>query len=197
MTIDVTTTYLEMRSKDELKPKHTNLPVEVKQVELPLPELNRFFYTTVGRDWYWYDRAAWSYAQWQTWVDRPELQTWVLYVQGTPAGYFELEQQGELEIQNESEKDNDVNIAYFGLLPQFVGKGLGGHFLSTAIEKAWAWAQSSNRNRVIVNTCTLDHESALGNYQARGFKIYKQKTESKTLPDKKLELWESANQFGQ
>jgi GNAT superfamily N-acetyltransferase len=174
MTIDVTTTYLEMHSKDELKPKHTTLPAEAKKVEIPLPEFNRFLYATVGRDWYWYDRLAWSYAQWKEWVDRPELQTWVLYVQGTPAGYFELEKQS-----------NDVNIAYFGLLPQFIGKGLGGYFLSVAVERAWAFGAK----RVTLNTCTLDHESALANYLARGFKIYNQKTESRTLPDVKPEIW--------
>jgi GNAT superfamily N-acetyltransferase len=178
MTVDVTTTYLEMQSKDELKSKHSTLPVEIRQVEIPLPELNRFFYTTVGRDWYWIDRLNWSYTQWKQWVDRPELQTWVLYVRGTPAGYFELEK-----------RQHTVNIAYFGLLAQFVGKGVGGYFLSRAVEKAWAW----NAARVTVNTCTLDHESALANYQARGFKIYKQKTETKTLPDTRPELWSGEN----
>lgn len=180
MTLDVTTTYLEMNSRDELKSKDTNLPVKVKQVEIPLPELNRFLYATVGRDWYWYDRLEWSYAQWQEWVDRSELQTWVLYVQGTPAGYFELEKQ----------KD-DVNIAYFGLLPQFIGRGLGGYFLGVAVEKAWAFGAE----RVTLNTCTLDHESALRNYLARGFKIYKQKTERRTLPDTKPELWVGAGRM--
>ncbi len=174
MTLDVTTTYLEMTSIDELKAKHTTQSIDIKQVEIPLPELNRFLYTTVGRDWYWYDRLAWSYAQWQEWVERPELQTWVLYLQGTPAGYFELEK-----------KDADVNIAYFGLLPGFIGKGLGGYFLSVAVERAWAFGAK----RVTLNTCTLDHSSALKNYQARGFKIYKQQTETKTLPDIKPELW--------
>lgn len=178
MTVEVTTYFLEMASRAELKIKPSTLPVEVNQVELPVPELNRFFYTTVGRDWYWVDRLGWSYAQWQAWADRPELQTWVLYVQGTPAGYFELEKQG-----------TTVNLAYFGLLPQFVGKGLGGYFLCVAVEKAWAWTAK----RVTVNTCSLDHESALANYKARGFKIYEQKTESKTLPDSKPELWKGAN----
>ncbi len=180
MTVDVTTTYLEMHSIKELTPKHTTQLVEIKQVEIPLPELNRFFYVMVGHDWYWFDRLEWSYAQWQAWVDRAKLQTWVLYLQGTPGGYVELEKQ-----------DDTVNFAYFGLLPQFIGKGLGGYFLSVAIEKAWAFGAT----RVTLNTCTLDHESALANYQARGFKIHKQKTESRTLPDMKPELWLGAGQL--
>jgi GNAT superfamily N-acetyltransferase len=179
MTVDVTTYYLEQTSPSDLKAKHTDQVLDVRQVEVPLPELNRFFYTTVGRDWYWVDRLSWHYAQWQAWADRPELQTWVLYVQGTPAGYFELEKQG-----------TTINLAYFGLLAQFVGKGLGGYFLSVATHKAWGW----NAERVTVNTCTLDHEGALKNYLARGFKLYDQKTESKTVPDTKPELWTGANQ---
>lgn len=174
MTVDVTTTYLEMTSRDELNSKFTTQPVNIERVEIPLPELNRFFYTTVGNQWYWYDRLDWSYAQWQEWVDRPELQTWVLYVQGTPAGYAELEQ-----------RDDAVNIVFFGLLPQFIGRGLGGHFLSSVVEKAWAFGGK----RVTLNTCTLDHESALKNYLARGFKIYEQKTGSREIPDTKPELW--------
>jgi GNAT superfamily N-acetyltransferase len=174
MTVDVTTTYLEMTSKDELKPKQTTQPIEVKRVEIPLPELNRFFYTTVGNQWYWYDRLEWSYAQWKAWVDRPELQTWVMYLSGTPTGYAELERQ-----------EDTINLVFFGLLPQFIGKGLGGHFLSVVVEKAW----ESGANRVTLNTCTLDHKSALANYQARGFQIYEQKTETRTLPETKVELW--------
>jgi hypothetical protein len=91
MTIDVTTTYLEMHSKSQLKAKPTTLLAEIKQVEIPLPELNRFFYLMVGHDWYWYDRLNWSYEKWREWVERSELQTWVLYLQGTPAGYVETE----------------------------------------------------------------------------------------------------------
>lgn len=177
MTTNVNICYLEMKSPDELERKPTTLATEVKQVEIPLPELNRFFYTTVGRNYYWYDRLEWSYAQWKTWVERSELQTWVLYVQGTPAGYAELEK-----------PHDDVNIVFFGLLPQFIGQGLGGYFLSVIVEKAWALGAK----RVTLNTCTLDHKNALENYQARGFKMYDQKTERRTLPDTKPELWPNA-----
>jgi GNAT superfamily N-acetyltransferase len=178
MTLDVTSYYLGQTSPSDLKAKPPKDAVEIKQVEIPLPELNRFFYVTVGRDWYWIDRLGWRYEEWKNWADRPELQTWVLYVQGTPAGYVELEK-----------RQHTVNLVYFGLLPQFIGKGVGGYFLSKATKRAWAW----DATRVTVNTCTLDHESALANYQARGFKIYEQKTERKTLPDKKHELWSGEN----
>jgi N-acetylglutamate synthase-like GNAT family acetyltransferase len=72
-----------------------------------------------------------------------------------------------LEKQSES-----VEIAYFGLLPQFIGQGIGGHLLTHAIEKAW----QMQAQRVWVYTCTLDHLGALSNYIARGFRVFKQET---------------------
>ena len=81
----------------------------------------------------------------------------MLLYQGTPAGYFELNTEGR-----------DVELAYLGLLPIFVGKGLGGGLLSAAIENAWG----AETKRVWVHTSSLDHPYALKNYQDRGFKIY-------------------------
>jgi GNAT superfamily N-acetyltransferase len=76
-------------------------------------------------------------------------------VRGTPAGYAELERQGA----------GDVEIAYFGLIPAFIGQGLGGWLLSHVIERAWAMAATT---RVWVHTCSLDGPHALANYKARG-----------------------------
>jgi GNAT superfamily N-acetyltransferase len=164
----VTTYYLEMTSPRDLKPKRSPRgDLVFGKVPVPSPELNRFFYTAVGGDWYWTDRLPWTYERWMQWLDRPELETWLLSADGVPAGYVELERQA----------GDDVELAYFGLLPAFIGQGLGGHLLACAIDKAWAMGAK----RVWVHTCTLDHPSALGNYQARGFRLYKQETESKDL----------------
>jgi len=166
---EITIYYLEMTQPTQLRPKSINNPrVALRQVTIPLPALNRFFYTEVGRTWHWTDRLVWNDEQWQAWADRPTLETWVLYLSGTPAGYFELEQQAE----------GNIELAYFGLLSQFVGQGLGGYLLSQACQRAWQW----DARRVWLHTCTLDHPSALANYQARGFSIYKTqvKTEEET-----------------
>lgn len=161
--VDVVTTYLEMLAPDALRraPVPSPAPTFVRAHE-PLPELNRFLYTAVGGDWYWRDRLGWSYEKWLRWLDRPALETWVLYANGTPAGYVELEKQ----------PGDDVEIAYFGLIPRFIGRGLGGHLLTLGIERAWAMGA----RRVWVHTCTLDGPAALANYQARGMTIYDAKT---------------------
>lgn len=174
--VAVTTTYLEMTSPDQLRPAVA--PVDgwmVRQAEISSPELNRFLYTAVGGAWYWTDRLSWTYAKWLAYLDRPTLQTWVGYLKGTPAGYFELDKG----------PDGSVELAYFGLLPQFIGRGLGGPLLSTAIERAWGFGAA----RVWVHTCTLDAPAALHNYQSRGFRVYRQRTDTRLLPERPPGPW--------
>ncbi len=169
-TRDVTIYYLEMTERLQLKPKWSTTPeVGVAKVVKPMPTLNRFFYTAVGADWFWVDRLSWNLAAWRKFLDRPEVETWILSVAGVPAGYYELEWQ----------PGNDVEIAYFGLLPEFAGQGLGAHLLTHAIERGWNWGAK----RVWVHTCSLDHPHALAHYEARGLKQYQQETISQQLPE--------------
>ena len=117
----VRTTHLELRSLDGLRPK-AGVPPDVLLLRAahPSPELSRFLYTAVGGDWHWSDRLSWTWTEWMEWLSRPEVETWVAYQAGTPAGYFELEAQ----------EGGSVEIAYFGLLPGFAGRGLGGYLLA-------------------------------------------------------------------
>jgi GNAT superfamily N-acetyltransferase len=167
--VEVTTWYLEMLRPDELRPAAPPGPeVNVVRAEIPSPELSRFLYTAVGSDWFWIDRLGWDAAQWLRYLDRPEVETWVLYVSGTPAGYVELQTQAE----------GNVEIAYFGLMPRFIGRGLGGHLLTFGVQRAWSLGAS----RVWVHTCSLDGPYALANYLARGFQVYDQRTAWRELP---------------
>ncbi len=163
MKNQVTTTYLEMRSPDAMQPSGVAIEgLEIRQIRIASPEFNRFLYETVGKQWLWIDRLVWTPKDWYDWVDRDDLQTWVAWVHGAPAGYFELERQ----------EGPNVEIAFFGLLPRFVGRGLGGVLLSEAIRRAWDMGPS----RVWIHTCTLDHPNALANYKARGLKLYREET---------------------
>lgn len=160
--IAVTTWSLEMTSPADLRPRRVErADVALARVEEPWPELNRFFYVTVGAAWSWKDRLPWTRADWLRWLDRPDVQTWVLSAAGLPAGYFELERLGD-----------SVELAYFGLIARFTGQGLGAHLLSEAVERAWAMGP----RRVWVHTCSLDHPSALDNYRARGFRVFHEET---------------------
>ena len=164
----VTTWYLEQTNPAQLRRARVPDPAPlVMQARDPLPEFSRFLYTAVGGDWHWIDRLSWTYARWREYLARPQVQTWVMYVEGTPAGYIELEQQSE----------SNVELAYFGLIKSFIGRGLGGHLLTRGIEQAWAM----NAKRVWVHTCALDGEHALANYQARGMRLYNTETAEKEV----------------
>ena len=174
----ITVVYLEMTNRADFWPSGRTEPsLSVVRAKIPCPELNQFLYSAVGSQWTWHARRSWDYAKWLAYLAREELQTWVGYVAGTPVGYFELERAG-----------SDVEIAYFGLLPAFVGRGLGGPLLSMAIERAW----NMDAKRVWVHTCDLDHPAALQNYQARGFHVYKSEQRNEILPDARLEPWPGA-----
>jgi GNAT superfamily N-acetyltransferase len=157
----VTITYLEMTSPRELKPRHLADPrFRILEATVPQWQFNRFLYCTVGADWSWNDLRRWSDRQWRAYVEDPRLRTFAAYYDGSPAGYYELRQDGE----------GGVEIAYFGLLPAFIGRGFGGALLTHALETAWAMEPA----RVWVHTCTLDHPAALANYQARGLRAYRE-----------------------
>jgi GNAT superfamily N-acetyltransferase len=151
--------------------------LEVRRAELPSPELSRMLYAGVGADWYWTDRLAWTWERWHEWLDRGELETWVAYVRGTPAGFFELERSADA-----------VEIASFGLLPAFIGRGIGTRLLDHAIRRAWELAP----RRVWVHTCSLDGPAALRTYQGRGLEIYDERVEDVLLPTERPEPWPGA-----
>lgn len=179
MKTQVTTYHLEMTDPAQLLPTSQRAAeLLVQQAAIPCPELNRFLYASVGGDWYWIDRLGWSYDRWLAYLQRPEVETWIGYVAGTPAGYFELEKQSE----------GNVEIVYFGLLPQFVGRGLGGALLTETIRRAWAMSAT----RVWLHTCSLDGPHALANYQARGFRLFKEEVADVELPAEPVGPWPGA-----
>ena len=170
----VTIHYLELLESDTFRPKHSRLEdVTVLHAQIPSPELQRFLYRAVGGEFHWTDKINWSRLQWLEACQHWELH--VLYVSGTIAGYFDLEPQGEAGVE----------IIYFGLLSDFAGKGLGGHLLSAAVNRARALGAT----RVHVNTCSLDGPAALRNYEARGFRVYKTETLEKELATVSPSFW--------
>ena len=141
--------------------------LEIRKAELPSPALNLFWFMALGLPFLWYSRLKWSYADWEKYFAENDVHTYIGYDQGTPFGYYELEL-----------KEQDLEISFFGLLPEFTGRGLGGWFLSRTVEDAWAL----NPRRVWVHTCTEDHPVALQNYLSRGFVEFDRVTEMEALP---------------
>lgn len=157
----VTRTYLELRSAAELRPAPAPPPGLSLTQYLPCPTpLYRTLYDLVGRAYRWTDRLAWSDEQLTAHLARPDVSVWVLRVEDALGGYFELVRQD----------DGSVELSFFGLAPDFIGRGLGKWLLTRAAQEAWLLGAV----RVWLHTCTLDHPSALANYRARGFVPYRQ-----------------------
>ena len=156
----MSTYYLHMTDPAQLRPAREQVAgFEVARCRVPCGAVNRFFYLEVGKDWRWTFRLPWTEAEWQTCAERPGVETWIGYLRGTPAGYFELARQ----------EGDEVEVASFGLLPRFIGRGLGGILLTAALKRAW----EEGTRRVRLHTCSWDHPHALANYRARGLAVYK------------------------
>ncbi|MEW6281673.1 MAG: GNAT family N-acetyltransferase [Candidatus Eremiobacterota bacterium] len=162
MPSEVTTTYLEMLTAPGEAAREAPRGTSVMRSEEPTASFYRFLYHTVGEPWHWLDRRQLSDDELLSRLADAEL--YVLYDRGTPAGYSELVPRGP-----------EVKLEYFGLMPEFVGRGLGGWFLEWTVRRAWNREAVS---RVWVHTCTLDHPAALPLYRKVGFQIYDRKTEA-------------------
>ena len=153
--------YLEIRSIKNLKDKKK--PSDEFSLELSDSkkfELNKFLYKQVGKKHQWIDRLIWQDKDWIKYASNEQLKTYILKKGEELAGYFEL-----IFDQNK----NDCEIAYLGILEEYIGKNLGGYLLSEAIKIGF----QNEVERVWVHTCSLDHPNAIHNYKARGMKIFK------------------------
>ena len=156
--------YLEIKSLNQLSEiKKSGDNYSLKQVIPNDFQLNKFFYKQIGKNYQWVDRLIWTDKNWIEYVSSPNLFTFVLKNNDDIAGFFELMYH----------KDKlETEIAYFGLLKEYIGKKLGGYMLSEAIKKSFSY----NVKRVWAHTCSLDHKNALKNYLSRGMKIYNTET---------------------
>jgi GNAT superfamily N-acetyltransferase len=156
-----------MTDPAQLRPAPHRAGARIEKVMRCPASFYRYLYSEVGRDYNWIDRLDWTNEQIRSHLDRPDISLWVMYFEGSPAGYFELK----------CHEDGSTEIAYFGLLPEFIGQGLGGYLLTRAVECAW----EGGANRVWLHTCSLDHPAALPNYLRRGFVPFKEEVYSVEL----------------
>ena len=156
--------YLEINSLNDLKdikspPKNFHIQL-IKPTDF---QINKFFYKNIGKNHHWVDRLIWTENQWIDYTSSKKVQTYVLKNNSDLAGYFEL----ILHID-----DEEVEIAYLGLLKEYQNQKLGSYLLSSAIKTSFL----KKTKRVWVHTCSLDHKNALSNYISRGMKVFKRET---------------------
>ena len=153
-------TYLEMLARPQRVVPPPRAGLAFVHAKKPTVAYYRSLYDAVGRDYDWTSRKKLSDAELAAILDDPRDEVHVLTVEGVPAGFAELDRRVEGEVE----------LVQFGLMPGFIGQGLGKWFLQWAIDKAW----SHEPTRFWLHTCNLDHPAALPNYMKAGFTLFKQ-----------------------
>lgn len=165
--VQVTTWYLDYQGPTLALPEWPQ-DMLLQEVKIPSPDFSQFLFCAVGHHWRWFSRLSWTYQQWLDYLNSGNVRTWVLYQQGSPAGFVELRK----------DLEDGVELKFFGLLPAFIGQGLGAKLAQAAIALAQQW----QAQKVWVHTCSADHPSALKTYQQAGFSITQTVEEPEEMP---------------
>lgn len=161
-SVEVTVYYLEMLTASFRKLPEVPYELNVLFARHPTVSYYRYLYDAVGRDYNWVNRKKLSDPELAAIIQHPQNEVHVLFADGSPAGFAELDRRQKDEIE----------LVQFGLLPEFVGQGLGKWFLQWTVNRVWEYQPK----RFWLHTCTLDHPAALGNYKKAGFVEYKQES---------------------
>jgi ribosomal protein S18 acetylase RimI-like enzyme len=149
-----------MRAPADLVPRRSPDPaIAVHRVHRCHPQLWRNLYQGVGSAYRWTDRLGWTDDEIRRYLEDPATSLFVMTHAAAIAGYYELR----------AEADGSVEIAYFGLLSDWFGRGFGAHLLTDAVEQAWR----QGATRVWLHTCSYDHPAALPNYLKAGFSVFR------------------------
>jgi GNAT superfamily N-acetyltransferase len=168
--IQVQRTYLELRTPGTPAAKaRLTGGADIARERPCSPSTYRALYAAVGSAYHWRDRLTWTEQTLERHLARDEVGIWILRDATEKGGFFELERH----------PDGSVEIAYFGLIPSFHGRGMGRALLERAIHEGWRWGA----NRLWLHTCTLDSPVALPNYRARGFVPFRTETYETDVPD--------------
>ena len=138
----------------EFQGQESELP-RVELISNPSVAEYRRLYNGVGSALHWTDRNRIPDVELQAILDDPRVEIYGFFIESEPAGYGEIDHRMPGEIE----------IAYFGLFPKFIGKGQGRRFLRWVLDRAW----SHEPQRVWLHTCDLDHPAALPLYRSVGF----------------------------
>lgn len=160
--LDVTVYYLEMLAPQQLTVPTPRDGLTVLHAQTPSVPYYRFLYDSVGSDYNWLSRRKLSDAELAAILGDPLNELHVLHVDGSPAGFAEL-------VRRQSD---EIELVQFGLMPEFIGQGLGKWFLQWTIDKAWSY----HPTRFWLHTCSLDHPAALPTYKKAGFVPFNEET---------------------
>ncbi len=165
--MDVRIFYLQMLSHQRRLVPAPRAGVAVIHAKKPTVSYYRYLYDAVGRKWHWLSRKKLSDPELAALLEDPRNEVHVVHVDGVPAGFAELDRR----------QRDDIELVQFGLMPEFIGQGLGKHFLQWTVDRAWSYGPK----RFWLHTCTLDHPAAVPNYLKAGFSIFREEVVQRDL----------------
>ena len=167
--VGVTVTFLRMDQPPQDRAPGLVPGFQVVRAQAPSVAFYRYLYNTVGADYLWWLRRTTPDEELAALLRDKAVAIHTLYAKGEPAGFFELD----------ARIWPDINLSYFGLMPEAIGKGTGYAFLRAAVDEVWRHGPKG----MTVNTCTADHPRALPNYLRAGFTIMRQVREVWAVPN--------------
>ena len=177
--VDYVVTYLEMTERPLAPPppRPANIQTALLRAEDPPADYFLFLYRFVGAEYEWTDWLERPRADVEAFVGSGDVLLYTLMVEGWPGGFFMLD----------TSENAVCDLAYFGLTPPAIGRGLGRWFLATAVDTGWSLP---GIQKMTLNTNTLDHPRALGLYQKAGFQPVRREQHSRTILGSDVS-WES------
>jgi GNAT superfamily N-acetyltransferase len=167
--VGVTVTFLRMDQTPTTPAPGLAPGFQIVRAHAPSVPFYRYLYNTVGADYLWWLRRTTPDDELAALLRDEAVGIYTLYAKGEPAGFFELD----------GRSWPDVNLSYFGLMPNAIGHGTGFAFLRAAVDEVWRHKATG----MTVNTCTADHDRALPNYLRAGFNVVRQVRETWTVPN--------------
>jgi GNAT superfamily N-acetyltransferase len=162
------TTYLQMLAPPGGCPPPPRDDLRIERLWQPSVEAYREIYQAVGGMLHWVDRLRMPAAELQAIVQHEQVEVYLLRAADRPAGFAELDRR----------EADQIELAYFGLVPEFIGQGLGKYFLAWTIAQAWSYQPKG----LWVHTCDLDHPAALPNYVKARFEPYREEIVDQVVP---------------
>ena len=149
--------FLEMTSPPPRPPRPApRRDLAIRRLVAPTTAAYLCLYRAVGHAYHWTDRLQWPPRQLAATLQDPQVEIHLLQAGGAPAGFAELD----------FRRLPAAELALFGLLPAFLGQGLGGYFLDWALASLWRQGTA----KVLVDTNGRDHPRALALYRRAGFR---------------------------
>jgi len=156
--------HLEMTSPHQLRATATG-SLTLRQVSTRDTDKIKTMHDRVASPHGWMS-LAWSPERWREFLARPGVTTWLPSVDGDePVGFVAVQAQA----------GGEVEIEFFGLVPEFTGRGLGGSLLTAVTEAAWrlpTLGDTPKVRRVWLRTSSHDHQNALRCYQNAGYELF-------------------------